>query len=79
MRKKWMGNRTSANEERDCLGVMRGRGSDRMTVIEGRTCRTKIFVATIAVETRESSFPGDDRRDRLRVYRFVKLLKKPTR
>jgi hypothetical protein len=71
MRKKWTGNKASANKERDCLGVLTGSGSHRMTMIDGRTFRIEIFVETIAVETSERGLPGDDHRDGLRVYRFV--------
>jgi hypothetical protein len=71
MRKKWTGNKTSAKKEWDCLGVLTDRASDRMTVIDGRTFRTEIFVAKVAVETRERGFPGDDHRDGLTVYQCV--------
>jgi hypothetical protein len=57
------------------FGSLDGQGSDRMTVIDGRTFGTEIFVAKIAVETRERDFPGEDHRDGLRMYRFVNYRK----
>jgi hypothetical protein len=71
MKKKWTGNRTPENKERDCLSVLTDRGSDRMTVMDVITLSTEIFLGKIAVETRERAFPSDDHLDGLRVYRFV--------